>query len=323
VQADHLPGYGSWSRAHPLYYPSRKKKSRVKNQQSEFRSGVVPIIGRPNVGKSTLLNRLVGEKIAIVSPKPQTTWSRITGVKTLPGAQILFVDTPGIHDAPSKLNRAMLTAAKGALHDADVILHMVEASDPFPAGEDLVGELLTGIATPVILVINKIDLRGGDVVSEQPLPFSYAKVMRVSALLGTGVDLLTDEIIALLSPGPAYYPEEAVTDQTERFMAREIIREKIFLLTRQEIPYSSAVVVEEFKEREDGMILIRAAINVEKESQKGILIGKGGKKLKEIGSQARRDIEQLLGARVYLDLWVRVQKDWTKKDHALREFGLT
>jgi len=295
----------------------------VKSQQSDFRSGVCPIIGRPNVGKSTLLNRLVGEKIAIVSPKPQTTWSRITGVKTLPRAQILFVDTPGIHNAPSKLNRAMLQAAKGALHDADVILHMVEASNPFPAGEDMIRELLTGIATPIILVINKIDLRGGDVVSEQPLPFSYAKVMRISALVGTGVDLLVDEIIALLPPGPSYYPEDAVTDQTERFMAREIIREKIFLLTRQEIPYSCAVVVEEFKERQDGVTLIRAALNVEKESQKGILIGKGGKKLKEIGSQARTEIEQLLGARVYLELWVRVQKDWTKKDHALREFGLT
>jgi len=294
----------------------------VKSQQSDFRSGVCPIIGRPNVGKSTLLNRLVGEKIAIVSPKPQTTWSRITGVKTLPRAQILFVDTPGIHNAPSKLNRAMLQAAKGALHDADVILHMVEASNPFPAGEDMIRELLTGIATPIILVINKIDLRGGDVVSEQPLPFPYTKVVRISALVGTGVDLLTDEIIALLPPGPPYYPEDAVTDQTERFMAREIIREKIFLLTRQEIPYSCAVVVEEFKEREDGVTLIRAALNVEKESQKGILIGKGGKKLKEIGSQARTEIEQLLGARVYLELWVRVQKDWTKKDHALREFEL-
>ena len=294
----------------------------MKSQQSDFRSGVCPIIGRPNVGKSTLLNRLVGEKIAIVSPKPQTTWSRITGVKTLPRAQILFVDTPGIHNAPSKLNRAMLQAAKGALHDADVILHMVEASNPFPEGEDMIRELLTGIATPIILVINKIDLRGGDVVSEQPLPFPYTKVVRISALVGTGVDLLVDEIIALLPPGPPYYPEDAVTDQTERFMAREIIREKIFLLTRQEIPYSCAVVVEEFKEREDGVTLIRAALNVEKESQKGILIGKGGKKLKEIGSQARTEIEQLLGARVYLELWVRVQKDWTKKDHALREFEL-
>jgi GTP-binding protein Era len=286
----------------------------VKSQPSDFRSGVVPIIGRPNVGKSTLLNRLVGEKIAIISPKPQTTWSRITGVKTLPDAQILFVDTPGVHDAPSKLNKAMLQAAKGALHDADVILHMVEAPDPFPEGERSVWELLEGLKTPVILVINKIDLGGKNVISEQPLPISYAKVMRISALVGTGVDLLTNEIVALLPPGPPYYPEDAVTDQTARCV--------IFLLTRQEIPYSCAVVVEEFKEREDGMIMVRAAINVEKESQKGILIGKGGKKLKEIGSQARREIEQLLGKRVYLDLWVRVQKDWTKKDHDLREFGL-
>ncbi len=273
------------------------------------------------MGKSTLLNRLVGEKVAIVSPKPQTTWNRIMGVKTLPSAQILFFDTPGIHDAPSKLNRAMLNAAKGALHDADVILHMVEAPDPFSKGEELVWGFLQGITTPVILVINKVDLKGKDDVSEVSPPFSYTKVMRISALLGMGVDLLENEIVALLPPGPPYYPEDAFTDQTERFMAREIIREKIFHLTHQEIPYSCAVVVEEFKERDDGMTFIRASINVEKESQKGIIIGKGGKRLKEIGGHARIDLEQLLGTRVYLDLWVRVQKDWTKKDYALREFG--
>ena len=273
------------------------------------------------MGKSTLLNRLVGEKVAIVSPKPQTTWNRIMGVKTLPSAQILFVDTPGIHDAPSKLNRAMLNAAKGALHDADAILHMVEAPDPFSKGEELVWRFLQGITTPLILVINKVDLKGKDDVSEALPPFSYTKVMRISALLGMGVDLLENEIVALLPPGPPYYPEDAFTDQTERFMAREIIREKIFHLTHQEIPYSCAVVVEEFKERDDGMTFIRASINVEKESQKGIIIGKGGKRLKEIGGHARIDLEQLLGTRVYLDLWVRVQKDWTKKDYALREFG--
>jgi GTP-binding protein Era len=275
------------------------------------------------VGKSTLLNRLVGEKIAIVSPKPQTTWDRILGIRTLPHAQILFVDTPGMHNAPSKLNRAMLNAAKGALHDADVILHLVEAPDPFPAGEQLVWGLLHGIMTPVILVINKIDLGGMDAGSEGTPPFPYTKVVRISALAGTGLDLLENEIVALLPPGPPYYPEDAVTNQTARFMAREIIREKIFHLTHQEIPYSSAVVVEEFKERDDGMTFIRVSINVAKTSQKGILIGKGGKRLKEIGSQARMDLEQLLGARVYLDLWVKVQKDWTKKDYLLREFGFT
>ena len=296
----------------------------MRQPSSDFRSGVVPIIGRPNVGKSTLLNRLVGEKIAIVSPKPQTTWHRILGVKTLPSAQILFVDTPGIHDASSKLNQSLLTVAKGALHDADVILHMVEALDPFPEEERLVWDLLHGITTPIVLVINKSDLlRGDDAVTGQPLPYPYAAVIRISALKGIGVDLLEQELVALLPPGPSYYPADVMTDQTERFMAREIIREKIFHLTRQEIPYSCAVVVEEFKEREAGAIWIRATINVEKDSQKGILIGKGGKKLKEIGKQARIDLEALLGARVYLDLWVRVQKDWTKKEYALREFGLT
>jgi GTP-binding protein Era len=294
----------------------------VKQPSTDFRSGVVPIIGRPNVGKSTLLNRLVGEKVAIVSPKPQTTWHRILGVKTLPAAQILFVDTPGIHDASSRLNRSMLTVAKSALHDADVILHMVAAPDPFPEEEQLVWELLHGINTPVILLVNKIDLLGGnDVSTEEPLPFPYTTVISISALVGTGVDCLEGEVVSLLPPGPPYYPADVMTDQTERFMTREIIREKIFNLTRQEIPYSCAVVVEEFKEKDDGMVFIRAAINVERDSQKGILIGKGGSKLKEIGKQARMDLEALLHARVYLELWVRVQKDWTKKEYALREFG--
>jgi GTP-binding protein Era len=294
----------------------------VKQPSSDFRSGVVPIIGRPNVGKSTLLNRLVGEKVAIISPKPQTTWNRILGVKTLPSAQILFVDTPGIHDAASKFNRSLLSAAKGALHDADVILHMVEPPDPFPKGEELVGDFLQGVSTPVILVINKIDLlRKEEVISGPSLSFPYAAVIRISALAGTGLARLEEELITLLPPGPPYYPADVMTDQTERFMAREIIREKIFHLTRQEIPYSCAVVVEDFKEREAGAIWIRATINVEKDSQKGILIGKGGKLLKEIGKQARLELEEFLGARIYLDLWVRVQKDWTKKDYALREFG--
>jgi len=295
----------------------------VQNQNSEFRSGVVPIVGRPNVGKSTLINRLVGEKIAIVSPKPQTTWNRILGVKTLPSAQILFVDTPGIHDASSKLNRSMLAAAKGALQDADLILHMVEAPDPFSKKEELVWGFLHGVKTPAILVINKIDLGSMDAAPEASLPFPYVKVMPISALVGTGVELLENEIVAHLPLGPPYYSADVMTDQTQRFMAREIIREKIFDLTRQEIPYSCAVVVEEFKERGEGVVFIRAAINVERETQKGILIGKGGNKLKEIGKQARMDLEELLGARVYLDLWVRVQKDWTKKEYALREFGLT
>jgi len=293
----------------------------LEKQEDDFHSGFVPIIGRPNVGKSTLLNRFLGEKIAIVSPKPQTTWNRILGVKTLPHAQIIFVDTPGIHEDTSKHNRYMLNATKGALQDADIVLHMVEAFRPFLQGEEIVWEVLEGIKAPVILLINKVDLvKGGGALPEPPFP--YTKVMRISALLGTGVDRLEKEIIAFLPPGPKYYPDDFITDQTERFMAREIIREKIFYLTHQEIPYSCAVVVEDFKEREGGVIWIRTSINIERESQKGILIGKGGRMLKEIGKRARMDLEQLLGAKVYLDLWVRVQKDWTKKDYALREFGL-
>jgi GTP-binding protein Era len=200
----------------------------------------------------------------------------------------------------------------------------VEAPDPFSEEEKLIWELLHGLSTPVILVINKSDLLSGDdAAAGQSLPFPYAAIIRISALVGTGVDQLEGEVISLLPPGPPYYPADVMTDQTQRFMAREIIREKIFHLTRQEIPYSCAVVVEEFKEREAGAIWIRATINVEKDSQKGILIGKGGSKLKEIGRQARVDLEGLLQTRVYLDLWVRVQKDWTKKEYALREFGLT
>lgn len=295
----------------------------MERKGGDFRSGLVPIIGRPNVGKSTLLNRLLGEKVAITSAKPQTTWNRILGVKTLPNAQILFFDTPGIHEATSKLNRFMLNTARSTLRDADVILHMVEATNPFPQEEKIVWNSFKGIKVPVLLLINKIDLVKEDDLSELSLPFPYTKVVRISALLGTGVDLLEREIVALLPHGPKYYPDDFITDQTERFLAREIIREKIFQLTHQEIPYSCAVVVEDFKERGGGIIFIRASINVERDSQKGILIGKGGRMLKEIGRQARIDLEHLLGTKVYLDLWVRVQKDWTKKEYNLREFGFS
>ena len=295
----------------------------MERKGGDFRSGLVPIIGRPNVGKSTLLNRLLGEKVAITSAKPQTTWNRILGVKTLPNAQILFFDTPGIHEATSKLNRFMLNTARSTLRDADVILHMVEATNPFPQEEKIVWNSFKGIKVPVLLLINKIDLIKEDDLSELSLPFPYSKVVRISALLGTGVDLLEREIVALLPHGPKYYPDDFITDQTERFLAREIIREKIFQLTHQEIPYSCAVVVEDFKERGGGIIFIRASINVERDSQKGILIGKGGRMLKEIGRQARIDLEHLLGTKVYLDLWVRVQKDWTKKEYNLREFGFS
>jgi GTP-binding protein Era len=293
----------------------------VNSLSSDFRSGLVPIVGRPNVGKSTLINCLVGEKIAIVSSKPQTTWNRLLGIKTLPQAQILFFDTPGIHDAASKFNAALRAAAQGALRDADCVLYMVEAGSPVADEEELARKFLAGVTAPVILVVNKIDREAG-VAAEPSLSFPYAGVIRVSALTGTGVDLLVDEVVKLLPAGPPYYPEDAMTDQTERFMAGEIIREKIFEMTQQEIPYSCAVTVEEFSQREEGVVFIRASLAVAKNSHKGILIGAKGRRLKEIGSAARKDIEQLLGSRVYLDLWVKVEKDWQKKDYALKEFGL-
>jgi GTP-binding protein Era len=199
---------------------------------------------------------------------------------------------------------------------------MVESGTPSPDGGELERKFLDGVTAPVLLVINKID-RKADVVAEPFLSFPYAKVVRISALVGTGVDLLVDEIVTLLPVGPPYYPEDAMTDQTERFMAGEIIREKIFEMTHQEIPYSCAVMVEEFAEREDGVVFMRASLAVAKASHKGILIGAQGKRLKEIGSAARKDIEELLGKRAYLDLWVKVEKDWQKKDYALKEFGLT
>jgi len=276
------------------------------------------------VGKSTLFNRLLGAKVAIVSPKPQTTWNKILGVKTLPEAQILFVDTPGIHETSSKFNNYMLKAVRGALRDADLILHMVEALAPVHRGEELVWDFLKERRVPVIVLVNKVDLlRESDISLDLSLPYQYTKAMRISALLGTEVDELEREIVGHLPVGPQYYPDDYVTDLTERFITREIIREKIFQVTHQEIPYSCAVVVEDFKETERGMIVIRASINVARESQKGIVIGKRGTMVREVGRLARLDLEPFFNARVYLELWVRVQKDWTKKDHVLREFGLT
>ncbi len=296
--------------------------------EEEFRSGFVPIVGRPNVGKSTLLNRLIGQKVAIISPKPQTTWWRILGIKTRPDAQIIFVDTPGIHRARENFNIHMVREARESMKDGDVIVHLIEATDPSAPGDDEIREDLRKRETPVLLAINKIDLlkdRGEveEIASHCQQRFPYAGVFPISALLGDGLEELEEAIVSYLPQGPPYYPEDMITDQTERALAAEIIREKIFHLTRQEVPYSCAVVIEEFKDNpQKDLVYIRAIINVERESQKGIVIGKGGRMLKEIGSAARRELEEMLGKKVYLELWVRVQEDWRKKDPVLRDFGL-
>ncbi|MFQ5465718.1 MAG: GTPase Era [Thermodesulfobacteriota bacterium] len=293
-------------------------------EKETFRSGFISIIGRPNAGKSTLLNALLGEKISIVTPKPQTTRKTIRGVLNAPGCQMVFVDTPGIHRARGLLNEFMVREALSTLSDVDVILYMVEADRPVSEDDRFIMEGLKGLKAPVVLAVNKIDkvakARLLPLIEEYSKLHGFASVVPISALTGDGLDVLTGELAGLLPEGPRYFPEDMITDEPERVIVAEIIREKVFLATRQEIPYSVAVVIEEFKEGE-GLISISAAINVERDSQKGMVIGRGGRMLKRIGTEARSEIESLLGVKVFLKLFVRVQKDWTRSPGALKEFG--
>ncbi len=294
-----------------------------------FKSGFIGIIGRPNVGKSTLLNEITGEKIAITTHKPQTTRNRIMGIKNMgepkPG-QMAFIDTPGIHRAKTLMNRAMVEAATSAIGGVDMLLFLVEAAKA-PNKDDLfIIESLKDSHHVIVLVINKIDL----VEKKLLLPlidsfsvlYPFSEIIPISALKKVGIERLIDEIWKLLPEGPRYFPEETMTDRTERFIAGEIIREKITLRLHQEIPYVTAVVVDAFREDESkNMLHISATINVEKGSQKGIIIGKGGAMLKEIGTKARLDMENFFATRVFLELFVRVAKDWTRDPKLLKEFG--
>jgi GTP-binding protein Era len=293
---------------------------------SDFKSGFVSIIGAPNVGKSTLLNRLIGEKIAIISPKPQTTRNRILAVRTTPQYQMVFLDTPGIHQAKGKLNLAMVRTALATLSMVDLILFLLEAQSPDDKSNQSVLEALQSVETQSLLVLNKIDLVPeqslSDIVEKYERLHQFNGSVCISALHDVGIDNLLDKIVSLLPIGPAYYPQDTLTDLPERFFCAEIIREKILHLTSEEIPYAVAVTVGSFKEDErKNLIHIQADIHVERPSQKGIIIGKGGSMLREIGKQARLDMEKLLGARVYLELWVRIQKKWRKDPRALKEFG--
>jgi len=291
-----------------------------------FKSGFVSIIGAPNVGKSTLLNRLVGEKIAIISPKPQTTRNRILGVKTTSEYQMVFLDTPGIHKARGNLNVTMVRTALATLSSVDLILFLVEAQSPDDESNQKVLQALRGVETETLCVVNKTDLVPKKSLEHIIQLFEDLHQFRgyccISALHGMGIDDLLTKIVSLLPTGPAYYPKDTLTDLPERFFCAEIIREKIMHLTSEEIPYAVAVTIGSFKEDEQkNLIRIQADIHVERPSQKGIIIGKGGAMLREIGKQARLDMEQLLGARVFLELWVRIQKKWRKDPGALREFG--
>ncbi len=291
-----------------------------------FKSGFISIIGRPNVGKSTLLNTLVGERIAITTHKPQTTRNRIMGIRNMPEGQFIFLDTPGIHRPETLLNRYMVDAALDTFGSSDLLVLVVEADSGVQEGDRLIIGKLDAVKVPVILVINKIDL----IEKTRLLPLidsfrnllPFAAVIPLSARTGDGVPLLLEEIGQLLPEGPMYFPEEAMTDRSERFIAAEMIREQVILHTRQEIPYSLAVLVNSFQEVEEKNLLrIKADVIVEKDSHKGILIGKKGAMLKQIGTAARLSLEKFFATRVYLELFVKVRKDWTRDAKMLREFG--
>lgn len=291
-----------------------------------FKSGFTGIIGKPNVGKSTLLNSIVGQKIAITTHKPQTTRNRITGIRNLENAQIIFVDTPGLHKAKSPLAVSMVNAAREVLSEVDVVMLLVDAESGIRADDLDIIASLKETGTPVIAVINKIDaVRKEDLlpmIEELSRLFPFKEIVPVSAIKNFNVERLEQVIAGYLPEGPQLFPEDMITDVSERFIAAEIVREKVTLLTHEEIPYSTAVVVDLFKEDETkNLIRIQAVIQVEKDSQKGIIIGKKGAKLKEIGRQARLEMERFFAARVYLELFVRARKDWTQSDAMLQELG--
>ncbi len=291
-----------------------------------FKSGFIAIAGRPNVGKSTLLNRILGEKLAITSSKPQTTRNRITGIRNTDDGQLVFLDTPGIHHAKTPLNRYMVKAATSTFSEVDLILLLVEADRGHDPDDDLIIENLREAGVPVYLVINKIDrvekVKLLPLIDRFRILYDFREIVPVSAVTGDGVDRLIELIREALPEGPKYFPDDLFTDNSERFIAAEIVREKILLLTHKEIPYATAVTVDAFKEDEEkNRIRITATITVEKDSQKGIIIGKGGKMLKEIGTQARLEMEQFFAAKIFLELFVRVRKDWTKDAKWLKEFG--
>ncbi|MDH5714811.1 MAG: GTPase Era [Candidatus Aminicenantes bacterium] len=294
---------------------------------SQFKSGFVSIVGRTNVGKSTLLNSYVGEKVAIISDKPQTTRWRIQGVRTYPEGQIVFIDTPGIHKPKYKLSQRMVELSLQSLKDVDLILFMVDASQPFGKGDQFVIDQLQKLRIPVFLLLNKIDL----IKKENLLPlidtyqslYSFAEIIPVSALKGDNLDRLRDRILEYLPPGDPYFPPDQFTDQSERLIVAELIREKILSHTREELPYSTTVMVDSFKtDEEKKLIRISAIIYVDKKSQKGIIIGKDGSLLKRIGTQARQDIERILNSRVFLQLWVKVKKGWRQDERFLERLGM-
>lgn len=292
------------------------------------RSGFVALVGRPNAGKSTLLNQILGQKVAIVSEKPQTTRTRILGIKTTPDAQILLVDTPGIHQARDTLNKRMVAVAEQALAGADVVLWIVDATRGSEALDPPMLRLVANAPGRCCVALNKIDLVAKPallpLMAELATALPKSDVVPISASTGENVDRLIEVLRAALPEGPRYYDEDEITDQTERMLAQEIVREKVLDQTRHEVPYSTAITIDAFEERggRGNLVVIKATINVARDSQKAILIGRGGSRLKSIGKAARLELEKVLGRRVFLELFVRVQEEWNSDLRRIREFGL-
>ncbi|WP_438346868.1 GTPase Era [Paenibacillus sp. FA6] len=292
---------------------------------AKFKSGFIGIIGRPNVGKSTLMNQVIGQKIAIMSDKPQTTRNKIHGVFTTEKMQIVFLDTPGIHKRQSKLGDFMNQTALNTLGEVEAVCFLVDASEGMGGGDRYIVEQLKNVQTPIILVLNKIDR----IEPEALLPliegyrklYDFAEIIPVSAKNGNNVNTLLEQLEKYLPEGPQYYPADQITDHPEQFVCSELIREKILHLTREEVPHSIAVAIEDMQVRDNGLVHISAVIFVERSSQKGIIIGKQGAMLKEIGQLARHDIQNLLGSKIFLELWVKVKKDWRNQDRVLRDLG--
>lgn len=293
--------------------------------QNNFHSGFVAILGRPNVGKSTFLNRVVGQKIAIMSDKAQTTRNKIQGIYTEDNAQIVFIDTPGIHKPHSRLGDFMVESTLSTLNEVDAVLFMVNATQKRGRGDDFIIERLKNVKKPIYLVINKIDQIHPDkllqIMDDYRNTLDYAEVFPISALEGNNCPELIESLVNTLPEGPQYYPADQITDHPERFIAGELIREKVLELTREEVPHSVAVVVDRIHREDDEKVLVQATIVVERNSQKGIIIGKGGKMLKQIGVKARKDIELMLGDKVYLELWVKVQPNWKDRQVDLQALG--
>jgi len=295
-------------------------------KSTNHRAGFVTIVGRPNVGKSTLLNALLGQKVAVVSPRPQTTRTRIVGIKHLPQAQIVFIDTPGLHEPKGKLGEYMVKTAERAMEAVDSVLFVAEATEDPVLVDERALEPLRVLTCPVFLCLNKADLVR-DKTHLLPLLEAYSsrhpftELIPISATDGDNLDRLLELLVSRLPPSPAYYPKESTTDQPETFFIAEVIREQLFHLTYQEIPYACAVQVQDVQDRDGGMLYIRARIFVEQESQKAIVIGQGGKMLKKIGQRARQALEVFFGVKVFLDLWVQVRHNWRRDERALREFG--